>query len=109
MQILEFLENDAYDKLLTENIVFIKLVDASAVNTLLECIVRNTPIVVNPLPAVIEYLGENYPLYYTNIGEAAVLLNDKKKLLAGHKYLRKLDKEELKLDVFIQKVITEYN
>ena len=41
----ERLSNDHYDSLLAENIVFINLIDASAVNTVLECIVRNTPFI----------------------------------------------------------------
>jgi hypothetical protein len=60
---IDHLENDDYDKLLTENIVCIVLVDASAINTLVECIVRNTPIIINKLPSVVELLGACYPLY----------------------------------------------
>jgi len=75
------------------------------VNTLIESIVRNTPIVINPLPAVIEYLGPDYPLYYQNLGQATKLLNDESRLLAGHKYLVSLNKDELKLDYFIQKLL----
>ena len=62
---IEHVDNKNYDLLLSENIVFVNLVDASAVNTIIECIVRNTPIIVNKIPAVVEMLGENYPMYYT--------------------------------------------
>lgn len=51
------LSNEAYDRLLTENIGFVALHDASANNTVIECIARATPLLVNPLPAVVEYLG----------------------------------------------------
>ncbi|KAJ3223130.1 hypothetical protein HDU81_009390 [Chytriomyces hyalinus] len=57
-------DNGEYDKLLSENIVFLKLMDASAVNTVIECIVRNTPVLVNRHPAVVEMLGTEYPFYY---------------------------------------------
>jgi hypothetical protein len=30
----------------------------------LECIVRNNPIIVNKNKAIVELLGEKYPLYY---------------------------------------------
>ena len=56
-----------YDLLLMQNIVFINLIDASAVNTILECIVRNTPIIVNKIDGIIDYLGEDYPLYYNEL------------------------------------------
>ena len=66
VNIINKLSNQEYDNLLTENIVFINLIDASAVNTLIECMVRNTPIIINRHPVVVELLGENYPLYYDN-------------------------------------------
>ena len=56
-----------YDQLLEKNIVFIELIDASANNTILECIVRNTPIIVNKIEPVVEYLGDDYPLYFENL------------------------------------------
>jgi hypothetical protein len=64
IEIIETLENSDYDTLLSENIVCIYLVDASTVNTVLECIVRNTPIIINRHPAVVELLGNDYPLFY---------------------------------------------
>ena len=66
VDILNTADNCEYDKLLSENVIFINLIDASAINTLIECIVRNTPIIINNHPAVIELLGENYPLYFNN-------------------------------------------
>ena len=65
---------DEYDKLLSENIVFIELFDAAANNTILECIQRQTPIFVNKLPGTVYYLGENYPLFFNNIDEVHRLL-----------------------------------
>jgi hypothetical protein len=40
------------------------LYDATSNNAIVECIIRNTPIIVNKLPGVVDYLGENYPLYF---------------------------------------------
>ena len=61
---VKYLPNDEYDRLLCENIVFLYMYDASANNTVIECIARNTPILVNPIEPVKEYLGEDYPFYY---------------------------------------------
>ena len=61
---LPYLDNDAYDEFLSRNLVFLHLYDASAANTLVECIQRTTPLLVNPLDAVVEYLGAEYPLYF---------------------------------------------
>jgi hypothetical protein len=60
---IDYLSNTDYDQLITENVVYINLIDASAVNTIIECIIRHTPIIVNKHPAVVELLGEKYPLY----------------------------------------------
>ncbi len=109
----ERLSNDQYDTLLAENIVFINLIDASAVNTVLECIVRNTPIVVNRHPAVVEMLGVHYPLYYgDNYGKisSAAMDSDIEKLLSdtinikhAYKYLLHMDKSKFMIDTFLTK------
>ena len=44
---------------------------ASANNAVIECIARGTPLLVNPLPAVVEYLGADYPFYFHSLEEAA--------------------------------------
>ena len=99
--------NAGYDTLLSQNVVFLYLVDASACNTLIECVVRNTPIVINKLPAVVEILGDNYPLYYSSIEEASFLttsLVDPNNILMNqaYNYLNSLDKTNLRITTFIQ-------
>lgn len=101
VSVTQYLGNDEYDVLLSKSIVFIHLVDASAVNTIIECILRNTPIIVNKIEPVVELLGENYPLYYTTMYEASKLLDDTEKLKAGHEYLRDYDKTRFHMDTFI--------
>jgi hypothetical protein len=109
VDLINQLTNEQYDDLLTKNIVFINLVDASAVNTVIECIVRNTPIVVNDHPAVKEMLGEDYPLYYTsNIDlyntnkEIETLLTNTNNIKKANKYLEKLDKTKYTIEYFIE-------
>jgi hypothetical protein len=70
-EIIDYLSNIDYDLLLSKNIAYLDLYDAGATNTIIECIVRNTPVLVNPLPSVKEYLGENYPFYFENRKQAA--------------------------------------
>lgn len=105
---IEKLSNDDYDKLLTENIVFINLVDASAVNTVIECIIRDTPIIINNHPAVVELLGENYPLYFNSNynsyfemnTEIVNLLKDTNNIKKAYTYLKGLDKSKFNIDTF---------
>ena len=99
--ILEKLDNDAYDLLMSQNIIFLDLVDCSAVNTVLECIVRNTVLIVNRHPAVEEILGKEYPGFYSNAYEAACLLQDLDALRKIYDYLTQLPKEALKIETFM--------
>jgi hypothetical protein len=84
----QHLPDAQYDELLARNIVFIQLHDASANNTVIECLARGTPLLVNPLPAVREYLGEDYPLYYDTLQQAADRALDVGRLRAAHQHLR---------------------
>lgn len=90
VKILDTLSNDQYDNILTKNIVYINLIDAAAVNTILECAIRMTPIIVNKLPAVMEILGEDYPLYIENIDKITC-----KDIKRAHLYLKSIHKNIL--------------
>jgi hypothetical protein len=82
------LPNGAYDDLLAESIAFVHLYAASANNVVVECLARGTPLLVNRLPAVEEYLGSEYPLYYDSLADAAAHAVDLPRLRAAHDYLR---------------------
>jgi hypothetical protein len=104
--IINYMDNNSYDTLLSENIIFLNLVDASAVNTLIECIVRNTPIIINRIPAVIELLGKNYPLYYNNIHEVYDLINEKN-IINAYKYLDNMNKQKFTITYFTSYFIND--
>ena len=97
-----------YDELLSTNIVFINLFDAAANNTVVECIIRNTPIIVNKVEGVVDYLGENYPLYFTNLDEIHDLLN-LDKIISAHQYLLNIDKNDLTMSYFSKSLISCLN
>ena len=103
VEIIDRLSNEDFDVLLSENIVFLNLVDASAVNTVLECIVRNTILLCNRHPALEEALGVNYPGFYTNLVDATLMLGNQKKLKEIHNYLKRLDKKQFTLSYFLEK------
>lgn len=102
--IAEKLTNEEYDTLLSENIVFLNLVDCSAVNTVIECIVRNTVLIVNRLPALEEVLGTKYPGFYNTLEEAATLCDSDVSLFEIYQYLVNLDKTRFSLDRFMTMV-----
>ncbi|BAQ64657.1 M48 family metallopeptidase [Geminocystis sp. NIES-3709] len=85
---LSHVSNERYDQILSENIVFMHLYDASANNAVIECIARATPLLVNPLPAVVEYLGEDYPMYFNNLAEAGEKAMNTSLIWDTHNYLK---------------------
>jgi hypothetical protein len=98
-----FLNNDEYDDLLTKNICLINVFNSSANNTILECIARNTPILVNNHDAIIEYLGIDYPLYFTSIDDLNRIINSNNfinKILLSYEYLKKMDKSKFTVSYF---------
>ena len=101
IEIMENLGNQEYDVFLNKNVVFLQLFDAGANNIVVECIMRNNPIIVNELPALYEYLGEDYPLYYKNFQQAQELVTDIKKIEEGHLYLKKKDKSMFSMNYFV--------
>jgi hypothetical protein len=92
-----FLNNTDYIHNLTKSIGFAYYNDVAASNALLEHIVTHTPIIVNKLPAVVEYIGKNYPLFYEDIQhDPDRYLLDKKHIIQCTNYL----KEHSKSDIF---------
>jgi hypothetical protein len=98
---------EEYDKLLSKNIVFIHLFDAAANNTVLECIIRNTPIIVNKIQGVVDYLGEDYPLYFNNLEEVDSILKNNDLLRRSHEYLMNMDKTHLTIQNFTSQLYTK--
>lgn len=116
INVIDKLKNDEYDKLLTNNILFINLIDASAVNTIIECIIRNTPILVNRHPAIVELLGDKYPLFYENTddyhklnSDVVRILNDPYSIYKAHKYLSKIDKKIFQIKSFKNDLISHFS
>ena len=85
---VEHLENQHYDQWLSENLVSVDLYDTAANCAVVECIARATPLLVNRLEAVEEYLGPGYPLYFDNLAEAAEKAMDLSLVCKAHDYLK---------------------
>jgi hypothetical protein len=98
-----------FDILYSENIIFVNLFDASANTTVIECIVRNTPIVINRLEAVEDYLGKDYPLFFNDINEVPMLLNNYKKIYDAYLYLKEMNKDDLKINHLIKLMASVIN
>lgn len=79
---------EAYDCLLEDSIILLNLLDAGAVTTVIECLVRGTPILVNRVGGIPEYLGDDYPLYCDTLEEASRKLQDTQLISLGSEYLK---------------------
>jgi predicted GH43/DUF377 family glycosyl hydrolase len=90
---IEYLNNEDYDKIITSSIVYINLIDAVAVNTILECIERNVPILTNRNKSIEEYLGEDYPLFYDDNSDFEYLTSDDM-LIKASEYLNNIKRFE---------------
>jgi len=95
-----------YDDFLKESIILLNFVDANANNSIVESIVKNMPVITNIHPAVEEYLGKDYPLYFSNSGEISTLLNDTK-ISEAYEYLLKLDESKLNMSHFMDHILSE--
>jgi hypothetical protein len=99
-----YLDNLAYDRLLTDSIVLAEYFDVSASNTVVECIARATPVLVNRLPALEEYLGRDYPLFFHDIETAGRHLADRGRLEAAHHHLVGMDRSWLSARAFARTI-----
>lgn len=102
-----YLSDEAYDELLTCNIGIVDVFNSSANNSILECISRATPIFAKYHPAIIEYLGNNYPLYFNTIEDINNLLNSENLFSYINDsviYLKSLDLHKFKISTFINSV-----
>jgi hypothetical protein len=99
-EINDFIENKEYDTLFHQNIIFLDIYDSIANNIVLECIMNNTPLLVCYNKSIIEYLGINYPFYFTNYEDAEKKSRDIELVLKTHYYLKNMDKSKFTYQYF---------
>lgn len=96
-----------FDQLLSRCVVFLDQYDSSANNAVVECVARNTPLITNRLPAVEEYLGKDYPLYFEDLDHASTLVYDEEKIYQAHLYLKNMDKRWISGTYFANDLISK--
>jgi hypothetical protein len=100
---IRHISNEDYDRLLSQNIVFLDLFAEAGRTLITECIARGTPILVNRLPSVVEILGEDYPFYFDTLDEAAQKLDDENLIHLTHNYLATFqNRNKVYIQSFIQ-------
>ena len=101
----KYVNNNEFDNLLINNIIFIHLYDSSANNTILEAISYKTPIIVNRCSAVEEYLGKDYPLYFNNIDEVNDNFISVHKIKLANEYLININHDKFSYKEFNQNIL----
>lgn len=106
VRIFNMVDATEYDSLLSSSVVLCWLYATAANNIVTECIARRTPLLINPLPAVVEYLGREYPLYMQSLTEASHLIGDPGRVRAAHDYLQENSqiRECLSYDSFFRNI-----
>jgi hypothetical protein len=99
------LSDTEYDSLLSRSLVFAWYFGIAASNTVLECIARSTPLLLNRLEASVEYLGADYPLFASDLDEASQFVRDRERLRAAHEYLSEMDKRRFSFDSFREQFV----
>jgi hypothetical protein len=103
VEVRDRVDSATYESTLARSVVFLNLFDAYANTTVVECLARATPLIVNRLAGVEEYLGVDYPLFYDTLDEAAALLRDEECLVAGSRHLAALAmREEITGSAFLE-------
>lgn len=74
VELISYLDNAAYDRIMAESVVVNEFFGAAANNLVAECMVRGTPLLANRLPAIEEYVGRDYPLFYNSLDDIPRLL-----------------------------------
>lgn len=99
------LDARGYDERLATHVACTQLYGAAANNSVIECIARTTPLLINRSKPVEYYLGKEYPLYYNNLNDAPQVGFDQQRVQAAHQYLKELDKDWLDVDVFLEQFL----
>ena len=111
IHVIDELSNKEYEQIFHDSCIFLDLEDAVANNVVLECIRFHTPIMVRKNASVVEYLGEDYPLYFSHAEELSKLewLSSSERFLekiaSTHRYLKCMDKNHLEPATFHRKLV----
>lgn len=106
---ISFLSNEDYDALLSSSLVFLGMHDTSANNAVCESIMNTTPFISLRHPAVVEYVGNDYPLLIDSYTELKDLNTNR--VLSAHNYLKQNThlQKQLSYEKFIMDFKTIYD
>jgi len=104
---LQYVSKENYHKIFENNLVFLDVYLTTINNTLLECIISNTPIILIRKQEYIDLLGKDYPLFFDNIDQINSFIETDKNIFLAHMYLKSIDKTKFTFNFFKQ-VLEKY-
>jgi len=106
---VEYIAKQYYEAFLKNNIIIIPLWSGSANNSILEIVEMNIPAFITRMPATEEYLGTNYPMFYSSIKEIEVIINNEENLYTllnkTNEYLINSNKNDLSFSTFNKQLL----
>lgn len=99
---LEYVSPHNYHKIFENNLVFLDVYLTTINNTFLECIITNTPIILNRKQEYINLIGSDYPLFFDNIDDINSFIECDDNILRAHNYLKNIDKTKFSITYFKQ-------
>ena len=102
-----YVNNNVYRHVLSKSIVIVDLWDASANNAVMDAISCKIPILINRLPAVEEYIGKDYPLYFTDFESLQKKVDSLRPhdMARAQEYLRSLDTDSMSVERFTDNIV----
>jgi hypothetical protein len=88
---VSWLSNAQYDTILSTGVVFSHFITVAASTMVGECVARATPLLTNRHPALEEYLGKGYPLFYDSFDQIPDMLTPDR-VIAAHEHMKKMDR-----------------
>lgn len=97
---LKYISTENYHKIFENNLVFLDVYLTTINNTFLECIISNTPIILNRKQEYINLIGKDYPLFFDNIDQINSFIETDENILKAHQYLKNIDKTKFSFNFF---------
>lgn len=103
----EKLDDLNYHKIFEDNLILLDVYLTTINNTFLECLISNTPILLNRHQEYIDLIGPHYPLFFDSLEDINNFIYNDENILKAHNYLKNIDKTRFTFDYFIKDITSK--
>jgi hypothetical protein len=101
---IEHLDENDYHKIFESNLIFLDVYSTTIDNTFLECVISNTPIILNRHQEYINLIGGDYQLFFDNLEQVNSFIATDENILNAHNYLKNVDKTKFTMMYFLNSI-----